>query len=78
MCLSQLVRIEKVDTANARAVGEAGGRSVGVSLAVLALEGDLPVAGDWVQVSTGLAIRILSDDEAAQILAARMEPGGTP
>ena len=78
MCLSQLVRIEKVDTANASAVGEAGGRFVGVSLAVLALEGDLPVAGDWVQVSTGLAIRILSDDEAAQILAARMEPGGTP
>ncbi|MFW2338637.1 MAG: HypC/HybG/HupF family hydrogenase formation chaperone [Acidimicrobiia bacterium] len=78
MCLSQLVRIEKVDATNARAVGKAGGRSVDVSLAVLALEGDLPVAGDWVQVSTGLAIRILSDDEAAQILAARMEPGGTP
>ena len=78
MCLSQLVRIEKVDATNARAVGKAGGRSVEVSVAVLALEGDLPAVGDWVQVSTGLAIRHLTDDEAAQILTARMEPGGTP
>ena len=76
MCLSQLVRIDQVDAANAIGIGVTEGRTVRVSLAVLALEDDLPVAGDWVQVSTGLAVRRLTDNEAAQILDARTSPGG--
>ncbi len=67
MCLSQLVRIEEVAADGTRAVGDAGGRRIAASLAMLALEGDLPVPGDWVLVATGLAVRRLSDGEAAVI-----------
>ena len=71
MCLSRLVRLDEVDADGARAIGQSEGRTVAVSLAVLTLQGEAPVAGDWVQVSTGLAVRRLTNAEAASITEAR-------
>lgn len=71
MCLSRLVHIDEVDANGATAIGRSEGRTVVVSLAVLTLQGDIVIPGDWVQVSTGLAISRLTDEEAANIAAAR-------
>ena len=73
MCLSQLVQIEEVDADGIRAIGASEGRTVSVSLAVLTLEGDVPVPGDWVQVTTGLAVRRLTGEEAVAIAQARRD-----
>lgn len=75
MCLSRLVRIEAVDADGTRAIGVSEGRTVSVSLAVLAFEGESPVPGDWVQVTTGLAVRRLTGEEAAVISQARTDLG---
>ncbi len=71
MCLSRLVRIAEVTADGTAAVGDEEGRRVEVSLAVLALGGDTLRPGDWVLVTTGLAVRRLSPTEAADIKAAR-------
>ena len=71
MCLSRLVQIEEVDADGAQAIGQSEDRTVVVSLAVLTLEGDTPVPGDWVQVTTGMAVRRLTDQEAAAITEVR-------
>lgn len=73
MCLSRLVCIETVEADGSRAIGVSEGRTVSVSLAVLAFEDELPVPGDWVQVTTGLAVRRLTGEEAAAILQARTD-----
>lgn len=71
MCLSQLLRVEEVIDDGATAVCDRHGRRIEVSLAVLAFAGNSPVAGDWILVSTGLAVERLSTEEAAYINEAR-------
>ncbi|MDF1596354.1 MAG: HypC/HybG/HupF family hydrogenase formation chaperone [Acidimicrobiia bacterium] len=75
MCLSRLARIEAVDADGSRAVGVSEGRTVSLSLAVLTLAGEVIIPGDWVLVATGLAVRRLTDEEAAAIARARTELG---
>ena len=75
MCLSRLVRIEAVDADNRQAIGVSEGRAVSVSLAVLAFEGEAIIPGDWVLEATGLAVRRLTDEEAAAIAQARIDLG---
>lgn len=72
MCLSQLVRIEQVDSDGVRAIGRSGDRQIAVSLAVLTVGGDTPEPGDWVLAATGLAVRRLSYDEVLSITEARL------
>ncbi len=75
MCLSRLVRIEAVDADGTRAIGVSEGRTVSVSLAVLTFEGQVLIPGDWVLEATGLAVRRLTDEEAAAIAQARTDLG---
>lgn len=72
MCLSQLVRIEQIDSDGVRAIGRSGDRQIAVSLAVLTVAGDTPEPGDWVLAATGLAVRRLSYDEVLAITDARL------
>lgn len=72
MCLSQLVRIEQIDSDGVRAIGRSGDRQIAVSLAVLTVAGDTPEPGDWVLAATGLAVRRLSYDEVLAISEARL------
>lgn len=71
MCLSQLLRVDEVIDDGATARCDRSGRPVEVSLAVLTLGGNTPVAGDWILVSTGMAVERLSTEEAAHIDQAR-------
>jgi len=72
VCLSQLVRIEQIDSDGVRAIGRSGDRQIAVSLAVLTVAGDTPEPGDWVLAATGLAVRRLSHDEVLAITEARL------
>jgi hydrogenase assembly chaperone HypC/HupF len=71
MCLSDVARIVRVDPADASAVVDVDGAESRISLAVLALDGALPAAGDWVVVHTGLAVERITADHAATVLATR-------
>lgn len=71
MCLGEIVRLEAVDGASARA--RLGSRVLSVSLVTL----DESVApGDWVVVHSGFALHRLEPGEAAEALALR--PGAAP
>ena len=72
MCLSQLVRIEQIDSDGVRAIGRSGDRQIAISLAVLTVAGDTPEPGDWVLAATGLAVRRLSYEEVLAITDARL------
>jgi hydrogenase maturation factor len=72
VCLSQLVRIEQIDSDGVRAIGRSGDRQIAVSLAVLTVAGDTPEPGDWVLAATGLAVRRLSYEEVLAITDARL------
>ena len=66
MCLGEVVRLDAVSGASARA--RLGDRMVSVSLVTL----DEPVApGDWVLVHSGFALHRLEPGEASDALALR-------
>lgn len=71
MCLSDVARIVSIDPDDASALVDVDGAESRISLAVLALEGTLPAAGDWVVVHTGLAIECITAGHAASVLAIR-------
>lgn len=69
MCVTDVGCVVAVaaDGATAELVG--GGPRRPVSLAFLVLEGTPVAVGDWVQVHTGLAVAVLDEERAAQVLA---------
>lgn len=78
MCLSDVVRLERVGPDGVHGVGLADGRRIPVSLAVLLLDGVTVTPGDWLVVHSGLAVEKVSEAEAAAVSTARTgmrEPG---
>ena len=71
MCLSLVGRVRSVEGPDA--VLEIEGHDRRVSLAALVLDGTTVAVGDWLVVQTGLAVSILEEDEARDVLAARRE-----
>lgn len=68
MCFEMPARIVRRDGATAEA--DVDGTLRPVSLVVLDLEGAPAAPGDWVLVHTGIAVRRLSETEAAGLLTA--------
>lgn len=80
MCLSLAGRVLDVDADGHEAVVDLDGSTRRISLAVLTLDGRTPAPGDWVLVHTGLAVDVLTEEDAHEILAthrAMHEAGGT-
>ena len=70
MCVEVACRvIELPERGGETALVDMNGAVRRISLAVLMLEGSPVRAGDWLLSHTGLALRVLSDDEARQMLA---------
>ncbi|MCZ7527999.1 MAG: HypC/HybG/HupF family hydrogenase formation chaperone [Acidimicrobiia bacterium] len=79
MCLSLAGRVVDVDGERHEATVDVDGSTRRVSLAMLVLE-ERPVApGDWVLVHTGLAVDLLDEDRAAELvdLHRTLHGGGT-
>jgi hydrogenase expression/formation protein HypC len=75
MCLSLAGRISRID--GEHALVDVDGRDRRVSLALLQLEGERIVPGDWVLVHTGLAVSRLDPAEGAELTRLRREMGTT-
>jgi len=73
VCLSDVVRLVEVSADGSAAVGEGPYGPVDVSLLVLTMDGVQPVVGDWIVVTTGLAVELLSEEEAVAVTRARRE-----
>jgi len=79
MCLAVVGRALSVDDGRGEAVVQAQERRLRVSLAPIVLDGGRVAAGDWLLIHTGLAVAVLDQDEAREILAATTDlatPGG--
>jgi hydrogenase assembly chaperone HypC/HupF len=80
MCLTVAGQVLSIDEVRGTAIVATGGRRAAVSLAPIVLEGGRVVAGDWLLIHTGLAVVVLDEHEAREILeatAALAPPGGT-
>ncbi len=73
MCLADLGPVLGVDASSGVAQVDLAGRVARVSLAPLVLEGHHVVAGDWVLVHTGLAVELMDEVAAREVVAARNE-----
>lgn len=77
MCMSQLGRVRAAD--GTIAVVELDGRLLRVPLVALGDQAGSVVAGDWLLLQTGLAVRRLDATETAALGAALHETdGGAP
>jgi hydrogenase expression/formation protein HypC len=78
MCLTVAGEVLSVDAAAGTAVVDTGGRRMAISLAPIVLDGGRVAAGDWVLIHTGLAVAVLDEHEAREILdaAAALGPQG--
>jgi len=69
MCVEQVGRVVQLSAPDDGVViVEAGGRRRRISTALLVLEGVEVRPGDWLQTHTGLAIRVLPEDEAGELV----------
>ena len=73
MCLADLGPVLSVDTVAGTAEVDLAGRTKVVSLAPLVWDGRSVVAGDWLVVHTGLAVEIMDQTAAAEVVASRNE-----
>lgn len=69
MCLEQVGRV--VSTGDGTATVVRGETRTGVSLVILDMEGVSVATGDWLVVHTGIAVRRISAEEAAELAAVR-------
>ncbi len=65
------MRLLEVSRDGAAAVGEGAGGLRPVSLVVLTLDGLQPAVGDWVLVNTGLAVEMVTEEEARAVNRSR-------
>lgn len=80
MCLAVAGQVLSVDGGRGMAIVAAGGRRLEVSLAPIVLDGGRVATGDWLLIHTGLAVTVLDEHEAREILEATTAlapPGGT-
>jgi hydrogenase expression/formation protein HypC len=79
MCITVAGQVLSVDDGEGTAIVAAGGRRLAVSLAPIVLDGGRVATGDWLLIHTGLAVTVLDEHEAREILAAAaaLAPGGT-
>jgi hydrogenase maturation factor len=66
MCVQRPMRVVRVEPPDL-VIAEAGGRLLPVSAAVLAGEGTPVGAGDWLLVLGGVAVELISPEEAERI-----------
>jgi len=66
MCVQRPMRVVRVESPGLL-IAEAGGRLVPVSAAVLAAEGTPVSPGDWLLVLGGLAVEVISPEDAERI-----------
>ncbi len=65
------MRLVEVSADGASAVGESDAGRRDVSLLVLTLDGLQPAVGDWVVVTTGLAVEMVTEEEARAVSRSR-------
>ncbi len=75
MCLSDVLRLVEVSADGASGIGESGAGRRDVSLLVLTLDGLQPAVGDWVVVTTGLAVEMVTEEEARAVNRSRAAMG---
>jgi hydrogenase assembly chaperone HypC/HupF len=73
MCLADLGPVLDVDLRAGTAQVDLAGVVREVSLAPLVLDGRAVAAGDWVVVHTGLAVELMDEAAAAEVVAARRD-----
>ena len=73
MCLADLGPVLDVDLRAGTAQVDLAGVVREVSVAPLVLDGRAVVAGDWVVVHTGLAVELMDEAAAAEVVAARRD-----
>jgi hydrogenase assembly chaperone HypC/HupF len=73
MCLADLGRVVALEDGGGFARVELAGRVRRVCLAPLALGGREVQVGEWVLVHTGLAVEVLDEAAALDVVAAREE-----
>jgi hydrogenase assembly chaperone HypC/HupF len=73
MCLADLGPVLDVDLRAGTARVDLAGVVREVSLAPLVLDGRAVAAGDWVVVHTGLAVELMDEAAAAEVVAARRD-----
>ncbi|GAA0265554.1 hypothetical protein GCM10009527_072110 [Actinomadura nitritigenes] len=71
MCLEQIGRV--VETGDGTATTAIGRRRLPLSLVILESQGTPVSPGDWLVAHCGIALRKITEDEAAGLLAARAE-----
>ena len=85
MCLTIAGQVLSIDDDQGTAIVATGERHLEVSLAPIVLDGGRVATGDWLLIHTGLAVTVLDEHEAREILEARRNelaaelapPGGT-
>ncbi len=75
MCLSDVLRLVEVSADGTSGIGESGAGRRDVSLLVLTLDGLQPAVGDWVVVTTGLAVEMVTEEEARAVNRSRAAMG---
>ena len=66
MCVQRPMRVVRVESPGL-VIAEAGSRLLPVSTAILAADGNPVSRGDWLLVLGGLAVEVISPDEAERI-----------
>ena len=70
MCLTVAGRVVSVDVGRGTAVVQTDDRRLDVSLAPIVLDGGYVAAGEWVLVHTGLAVAVVDEREARELIDA--------
>jgi hydrogenase expression/formation protein HypC len=80
MCLTNVGQVLSVDDVHGTAIVATGRRQSEISLAPLVLDDQAVTVGDWVLVHTGLAVTVLDEHEAREILdaTAALAPSAGP
>jgi hydrogenase assembly chaperone HypC/HupF len=73
MCLADLGPVVALETGGGFATVDLAGRLRRVCLAPLVLEDRQPRVGDWLLVHTGMAVEVLDEASALEVVAAREE-----
>jgi hydrogenase maturation factor len=73
MCLNEVMQLAYVSADGTSGVGDGGAGRRDVSLVVLTLDGVEPAVGDWVVVTTGLAVERLTGEQARAVRRSRAQ-----
>lgn len=74
MCMSEPAHVLRVDPDGANAVVWMRGAERGLSIALLTLQGTRVEPGQWLLASAGLAVEVIEERHAEELLSIREDP----